>query len=267
MSKTLFPRHQFGQYVLTRDRVVKKVKEAIASQLARYPGEPQSVYLSGCRGSGKTSLQMLLAKSLQAEGYTVYFFKSASAIREGASLAFKDETKKLAVLIDEVRSNPNSELFTALKGAYPNLVMIGSAVPSYTPTGLTTSFTSVLRMTDLVLREDDEDFQTLVQFCVKREATTPELTQAICKVILKQCGGHTFPTLAFIEHFFTQDDARGFLASETAFCRYFCGPEFARSSVYDTVRERCFPQILDAETEKVVFRVLGGMDSFWLVGS
>jgi hypothetical protein len=95
---------------------------------------------------------------------------------------------------------------------------------------------------------------------VKREVTIPELTQAICKVIIKQCGGHTFPTLAFIEHFFTHDAARGFLASKMAFRRYFCGPQFAHSSVYDAVRNRYFPQIRNAETEQVAFRVLGGKE-------
>lgn len=265
VASELFPENQFGQYVLTRERVMKKVKEAMASQLSLRPGASQSVYLSGCRGSGKTSLQMLLAKSLKAEGYEVYFFESAQDIPQGASLAFKamleDKTKMVAVLIDEVATNPESGLFTALlKGAYPHLVTIGSSVPRFIPSGLTASFKSVLRMTDLVLREDDDDFQKLVQYCVGLKATTRELTQIICKHLLKLCGGHTFPTLAFIEHFFTHDDAREFLVSEEAFYQYICGPDFARSPFYASVRNRCFEQLLDAETEKVAFRVLGGKE-------
>lgn len=266
VASEMFPENQLGQYVLTRDTVVQKIKKAMASQLSLRPGASQSVYISGCRGSGKTSLQMLLARYLkEVEGYEVYFFKSAQDIPQGASLAFEamleDKTKKVAVLIDEVDSNPESGLFTALlKGAYPHLVTIGSSVPRFIPTGLTASFKSVLRMTDLVLREDDEDFQKLVQHCVRLKATTPELTQIICKFLLKQCGGHTFPTLAFIEYFFTHDDARDFLVSEEAFYHYFCGPDFARSPFYESVRNRCFEQLLDAETEKVAFRVLGGKE-------
>lgn len=261
----LFPENHFGQYVLKRDRVVKKVKEAMASQVALRPRASQSIYLSGCRGSGKTSLQMLLARSLKAEGYEVYFFESAKDIPQGASLAFKtlleDKTKKVAVLIDEVASNPESGLFTALlKGAYPHLVTIGSAVPRFIPTGLTAVFKSVLRMTDLMLKEEDEDFQELVQYCVGLKATTPELTQTICKYLLKHCGGHVFPTLAFIEHFFTREDVQGFLVSMEVFNRYFCGPDLARSPFYKSVRDRCFVQLLDAETEKVAFRVLGGKE-------
>lgn len=265
IANRMFPKNQFGEYVLKRDRVMKKVKEAMASQLALDPGESTSVYLAGCRGSGKTSLLMLLARSLKAEGYEVYFFESAEGIPQGANLAFKallgDKTKKVAVLIDEVASNPESALFTALlKGAYPHLVTIGTAVPRYIPTGLTAMFKSKVRMTDLVLKEEDEDFQELAQYCVGLKATTPELTQTICKYLLKQCGGHTFPTLAFIEHFFTRDDAKGFLVSGEVFHRHFCGPDFACSRFYETVRNRCFEQLLDAETEKVAFRVLGGKE-------
>lgn len=263
LARQLFPENHFGQYVLTRDRVMQKIKEELALQLSLRPEASQSVYISGCRGSGKSCLQVLLAKSLQAQGCEVYFFKSASGIPQGASLAFEalleDKTKKVAVLIDEVGSNPNSELFTTLlKGEYPHVITIGSSVPRFIPAGLTVTFKSVLRMTDLVLREDDEDFQKLVQYCIGLKATTPELTQNICKFLLEQCGGHTFPSLAFIEYFFTRDDAEGFLVSKEAFRRYFCGPEFPRSRFYESVRNRCFEQLLDPEIEKATFRVLGG---------
>lgn len=263
MSNNLFPMSNFGQYVLTRDRVVRKVMEEVASQLALHPSDSPSVYLSGCRGSGKTSLLMLLAKFLKGEGFEVYFFESAQDIPQGAGWEFEamleDENNKVAVLIDEVASDPNSGLFTALlKGSYPNLVTIGASVPLYSPHPA--SFDSLLRMTDLVLREDDEDFQKLVQYCVELKATTPALTRAICKYLLEQCGGHTFPTLAFIEHFFTRDEVRGLLANKTAFDDYFRGPYFACSPFYQLVRNMCFEQLLNAEIEKVAFRVMGGKE-------
>jgi hypothetical protein len=266
VADELFPENHFGQYVLKRDRVIKKVKEEMASRLAMGPGEATSVYLPGCRGSGKTCLQMLLARSLKADGYEVYFFKSAEGIPQGASLAFKslleDKTKKVAVLIDEVATNPESGLFIALlKRAYPHLVTIGSAVPRFIPAESSAMFKSVLRMTELFLKEDDEDFQELVEYCVGLKATTPELTQTICKYLLKQCGGHTFPTLAFIEYFFTRGgDAKRFLVSVEVFQRHFCGPDFARSPFYQSVRRRCFAELRDAETEKLAFRVLGGKE-------
>ena len=262
VANSLFPENQLGQYVLKRDRVVKKVKDAMVSQRTLRPEASQSVYLSGCRGSGKTSLLALLARSFKAEGYEVYFFNSAQRIPQHACSVFEallaDNTKKVAVLIDEVASNPDSALFiTLLKGSYPHLVTIGAAVPSYIPTRLTAVFKEVLRMTDLVLKEEDEDFQELVQYCVGLKATTPELTETVCVYLLRQCGGHTFPTLAFIEHFFTCDSMKNFLVCEEEFYRYFCGQEFSSSMFYKSVRDRCFQQILDAEIEKIVFRILG----------
>jgi hypothetical protein len=76
--------------------------------------------------------------------------------------------------------------------------------------------------------------------------------------LLKQCGGHTYPTLAFIEYFFTRDDAKGFLASQEVFIRYFCSPDFTHSPFYESVKNRCFVQLLDNETQEVAIRVLGG---------
>jgi hypothetical protein len=265
LENRLFPSNQFGQYVLKRDRVIKQVKESIDSQRKLYPGEATSVYLGGCRGSGKTSMHMLLARTFNAEGYEVYFFESARQIPQGSSLAFKsllqDKTKKVAVLIDEVESDPKSELFTTLlKGPYPHLVTIGSAVPGYLKTGVTGAFKSRLGMTDLVLKQDDEDFQELIQYCVGLNATSAELTQYICKYLLEYCGGHTFPTLAFIEYFFTCDEAKEYLQNKEVFSRYLCGPDFARSPLYKPVRDRCFDELLDADTGNLAFRVLGGKE-------
>jgi energy-coupling factor transporter ATP-binding protein EcfA2 len=260
----MFPENHFGQYVLTRDRVVKNIKEEIAIQLSLGLGGSQSVYLSGCRGSGKTSLLNLLARAFKAEDYEVYFFLSAVDIPQDAYLAFmtllEDKTKKVAVLIDEVASNPVSGLFTALlKGPYPHLVTIGAAVPRFIP-GHAARFNCVLRMTDLVLREEDEDFQKLTKYCEGLQVTTPEMTQMICKYLLKQCGGHAFPTLAFIEHCFCGGVSKDTLSTLENFHRYFFGPDFIQSQFYLSVRGRCFDQLLDKDTEMVAFRVLGGKE-------
>ncbi len=162
----MFPHNQFGQYILKRERVLKKVKDDISSQ-QRWHDQTQSVYLSGCRGSGKTSLAILLAKDFKAEGYEVHFFKSARDVPQDASLAFKallkDETKMVAVLIDEVASDPEAGLFTTLlKGGYPHLV-VGLAVPRFISPGIAAKFVSVLRLTDLVLELEDDDFQGLME--------------------------------------------------------------------------------------------------------
>jgi hypothetical protein len=115
-------------------------------------------------------------------------------------------------------------------------------------------------MTDLVLKEEDEDFIELINYCVELKATTTELTQTFCKYILKQCGGHTYPTLAFIEYFFTRDDAKEFLASQEVFHRYFCSADFARSPFYEAVRHRCFGHLRYEDTQEVAIRVMGGKE-------
>lgn len=163
------------------------------------------------------------------------------------------------MLIDEVTADPDAGLFiTLLKNNYPHLVTIGAAVPNFFLTVLSSVFKTALEMTALVLKEDDGDFQELIKHCEGLKATKPEPTRVICKYLLKQCGGHTFPTLAFIEYFFTRDDAKEYLSSLEELRRYFCGADFAQCAFYKSVRDRCFVQLLDAETEKVAFRVLRG---------
>jgi hypothetical protein len=257
----MFPDIFFGTYVLSRDRVVKKIQDCLASQ-------PQhlcrSVYLSGCRGSGKTALLMILAKVFKAEGYEVYFFRSASAITQGTcaaleSLFEEDKTKKVAVLIDEVASNPQSEAFPLLlRSEYPHVVTIGAAVPTHIPTGFTAVFRSQLLMSDLVLKEDDADFQELIQHSVGLNVISPELTRDICTYLLRQCGGHAYPTLAFIEYFLTSIEAKEHIQSMETFLRFFCGPVFAETSCYKNVRSRCFTELPDADTLSAAVRVLGG---------
>eukprot|EP01031_Cornospumella_fuschlensis_P026461 gene26461-31980_t len=266
VANKLFPKNQLGEYVLKRDRVVKKVVEAVASQRTMFPCETRSVYLSGCHGSGKTSLLMLLAKELKAEGHEVYFFESAAGIPLNAWSTCEDilgdKSKKVAVLIDEVAANPSSALLIILlKGAHPNLVMIGSAVPSFVPTMYDASFYSKLGTADLMLKEDDEDFLELVQYCVGLKATTPELTKSICEYLRKHCGGMTFPTVAFIEYFFTREDAKEFLTSMQMFHRYFCGLDFTRSPFYEDVRRRCFGHLCDHDCAAKAVAVLGGKEA------
>lgn len=45
-------------------------------------GTSPSVYVSGCKGSGKTCVLNLLARSLKKDGYNVYFFEPAVAFHD-----------------------------------------------------------------------------------------------------------------------------------------------------------------------------------------
>ena len=59
IANVLFPEDHFDEYVLPRPRVVDTIKAQIASFVINEPGKTPSVYLSGCRGSGKRSLPKL----------------------------------------------------------------------------------------------------------------------------------------------------------------------------------------------------------------
>eukprot|EP01033_Poteriospumella_lacustris_P006163 gene6163-4424_t len=258
----LFPTNFFGQYLLHRQRVVDNIKAEIVRYRTDEPGGTPSVYLSGCSGSGKTSLLTLLARSFQADGYQVYVFKSASDIPQGISFAFdtllKNRTQNMAVLIDEVESNPNAALFTALlKSAYPHLVVIGAAVPRYSDSGVTAKFAIKVPMSEICLRQTDDDFRQLIDICVGRNVTTPALTETLCRSLLEECGGHVYPTLKFIEYFFTRAPSK-MVASEEAFRQYFGGPAFVQANVHQTVIERCFDMKSNNEATKAAIRVLDG---------
>lgn len=261
----LFPANHFGQYVLNRKRVMDSVHAEIDEHLQWNMGRSPSVYLSGCRGCGKTSLLMLLAKSFSEKGYKVYFFSSPEFLGIEAATAVEslllDRTQKVAVLVDEVAVKPEAvALLSLLKSPHRNIVTIGAAVPRFLPTGNTAMFASILLMKDLVLTMGDEDFLQLVLYCVNLHVTSQTLTEKICTFLLKECGGHAYPTLAFIEYFFTHEEGKKQLTSEETFGRYFYADSFAKGGFYRQVRSRCFDRFLHTNSLQVATRVLGGKE-------
>eukprot|EP01033_Poteriospumella_lacustris_P012901 gene12901-9231_t len=243
------------------DSVHAEIDEHLQLNMGRSP----SVYVSGCRGCGKTSLLMLLAKSFSEKGYKVYFLSSPEFLGIEAATAVEslrlDRTQKVAVLVDEVATKPEAAaLLSLLKSPHQNIVTIGAAVPRFLPTGNTALFASVLLMKDLVLTVDDEDFLQLVHYCVNLHVTNQTLTETICTFLLKECGGHAYPTLAFIEYFFTQEEGKKQLTSEETFGRYFYANSFAKGGFYRQLRNRCFDRFSDTNSLQVATRVLGGKE-------
>lgn len=225
------------------------------------PDMAPSVYLSGRRGCGKTSLLTLLGRYFHENGYQVYFFDAASAIPHGIGSAFKllleNQTQKVAVLVDELETNPTADLFTTLlKGTYPHLVTIGAAIPRYTPSGMAAKFATRLSMSDIVLRETDDDFLELINYWVLKDAASRKVTKMICKHVLDECSGHTYPTLKFIEYVFMHAPPE-VRESKQNFREYFGGPKFVDEEVYKFVIDRCF-NISDTEATTAAIRVLGG---------
>ena len=261
-QNSMFLDNQFGSYVLERERVVELVLHNYKLQRLKYPGTSPSVYLSGCRGMGKTCDLNLIARRLQSEGWEVYWFPFPIDIPQfsGEALtvyANNHKTKKIAIVADEAASQPNNSLFLhVLKGALPNVLLVGAAVPSYVHTDITANFKVVIGSSSLVLMETDTDFQSLVDHCQNLNVTTTLMTSFVCKYLLKHCGGHVFPVLKFIEHFFKVPEARIYLASEHAFLTYFLGQEFKKSDVYSIVTERCFRELSNKQSADALDRVL-----------
>jgi hypothetical protein len=259
-----FRRDGFGRYVLKRQGVVSAILQTNQKQLTEEPANSTSIYLSGCRGMGKTCDLMLIARELTSKGWEVYWFKTARSIPERSGAVFEayikeNSNKKIAVLIDEVHTDPNSDIFTSLlKDAPPNVLTIGAAVPRYLPTGGTAQFRAVLRSPDLILKDKDEDVRELIKHWKRQNVTSPETVEYVSKFLLDHCGGHVYPVLAFMEHFFTNDETKKFLTDTRKFRRHFNSPEFAQSEVYHRIGTRCFDQMLDPDIAATVSRVLGG---------
>ena len=155
--------------------------------------------------------------------------------------AVRNRDRNIAVIVDEVAAQPHSSLFVnLLKSPLPNVLTIGAAVPHYIPTNETVAFRKVFRTTDLVLRESDEDVLELIEHWKSKGVASPEMVVFVSFFLLDYCGGHVYPTLAFMEYFFTNPEAEKFLTNENEFKIHFFSESFVQSVVYHNICSRCF---------------------------
>jgi hypothetical protein len=217
---------------------------------------------------GKSCILALVAKHLQAKGWEVYGFSSAADVPQGIGEAFLDYARQnkdtqIAVLVDEVMSNPNSGLFTLLlKGSFPNIFTIGAAVPFVE---CIPPFAKVVLSRDLALRRDDADVKALVehwkqQVTVGVEGIDGELVSSVCDFLISYSGGHVFPVLAFMQHFFATAEGRHALTGGyEAYLAHFHSVNFKQSRMYQTVWDRCFDgRSTDVNIRNILTRVLSG---------
>jgi len=217
---------------------------------------------------GKTSDLMLIASDLKSKDWEVFFFSTAAAIPKGAGAELKDyalrhKNKKIAVIVDEVASKPHSPLFVdLLKSQLPNVLTVGAAVPRFAPTNITAVFRKILRTSDLVLKESDEDVLDLIEYWKGKEVASPEMVVHVSIFLLNHCGGHVYPVLAFMEYVFTHPEAKEYLADEKEFRRHFFSQTFVRSTIYRQVCSRCFDDgmAIEPNSAKTVSRVLSGRE-------
>ena len=106
-SDNLSQRNFFGALLLPRRSVVDLVMSLITRQNARKIAmDTQSVYICGCRGMGKSCTLALIGAELVKNGCTVYSFPILSDLSlDHVTQIFeaaKDESKTIAVLVDEI---------------------------------------------------------------------------------------------------------------------------------------------------------------------
>jgi hypothetical protein len=243
----MFPSHRFGTYVLDRQRLIAKIKQNIDDHKIKHANEPRchSILLSGCEGTGKTSLLMLTAKSLKMSGYEVYYFSSVSLLSSEFVQHLIELTSKssklFAVLVDDItldgeRSDNYSNIQRIMKRKSNNLVFIGSTVVPESVLGINEKFSTSLGFLELALKTDDSDFLKLVEdLCGNKEEFLKN-----CKYILGMCNGHLYPTLAKIEYFFSSPENRQKYVSYEPFFMYF-NTTFSDTWELQKIADRCFP--------------------------
>lgn len=266
----LFNANGFGKWLLERRNVIERVEKARAEQLFDEPACSTSVYLSGCRGMGKTCTLALLARHFASQDWEVFWFSTASAIPMDIGDVFQkyaqeSPNKNIAIIVDEVAANPNAALFTALpKGNFPNVLVLGAAVPRFMFDGSTSAFRKHFRFGDLVLRSHDGDVQGLVehwQALVSADGIDKDVVRDVCNYIISFCGGHVYLVLAFMEHFFTTDEGKKVLSGgRDTFVLYFHSVGFSQSRVFRKVCARCFSyeMSMDAVSKQSFYRMLIG---------
>lgn len=132
-TMVMFTLNNLGSYILDRKRVTDEILNNIAEQQGMFDHYETgvSIYLHGCRGMGKTSVLMFMAKILKDQGYIVYFFTCLSSVPlhsefEIMRLLEDNKDKKFAFIIDSASSNKYAPgaMHVLLRGRYPNLVVI-----------------------------------------------------------------------------------------------------------------------------------------------
>ena len=157
-----------GYIVFQREEFIEIVENEIKKQRQKNLFSAASIYLSGSRGSGKSSFLMLLCKKFKNLGFKTYFIPDGESLNDitsdeiDISLAKND---KVAILIDEIYTNPNSKLwiFMFKMCKNPNLIVVGAAVPTFGVLDrMTARFDTSFTMSSLLLEVGNSDMKQLV---------------------------------------------------------------------------------------------------------
>ena len=256
-SSLLFPKNGFGTVLLSRRRLVEGALRSILESRETH-------YWRGPPGSGKTVFLQLLGRELQKHG-EVYWLGNAGYLTRTSDDTFKCLAKKGAekgrdvfLIIDEVQDNPNSPCWTYLLKNYPsNLITIGAGIA--TLENVSAPFAKKHPSPDSAapppLSLTREDVNELAAYWVDRrlDISASKISE-ILMFLLQYTGGHFFPLARYSEHIFTSV----LPIWDVDFVRmYISGFEFARSSAFISVFERCF-NTLSTEVKSASIRIFEG---------
>ncbi len=172
----------------------------------------------------------------------------------------KDETKTIVILADEVDSRDGSQpLGELLKMSNSRLIIVG--VPNTLKSSNTGYFRCKMQMYDLVLKKTVTDYIEFVgtiseSMAQRASLISSEVCSDICDFILEYCGGHVYPTLHLISHFFTTISPEHF-QSLAVFQHILFSQEFENSEDFCEVKNRCFDH--DRTSKASVDRIMRGV--------
>ena len=267
-SKLAFPADGVGTVELKRQTLVDEIINLLEGKLVSDEGPPASLYIQGMKASGKTILLELLAKKLQAKGYRVYYSVSAKGLMTPVGWSLKDSIPvnddKVAVLIDEVQSNPASAVVHELlkDTKKKNLITIAAGIPLILRSGEEPNISSKFKFkksAELRLQSDSLEMQELVAHWQGLNVVDSKVVEDVCVYLQDYCGGHFFSTVKLMEYAFTMPAAIEAAAkSMDALSKYFLGHEFQESKEYRNLLHRCFGEDFDRDTEDRLSRTLAG---------
>lgn len=274
--KSYFPESGFNQntILLPRQRLVDDCFRSLKNQLKKKT--IASTYISGMRGSGKTSFLQLLAIKFSQSGIPTYFFSSMSDFNCVPLIEHhfpKEKNATVVIFIDDV-SEDAEYMYGYIIGflKHPDslpcqVVVVGAGAPTAPIDG----FSNVIR-SEFLLTDDGEEMTQLMNYWAERRPDMDRsVLEQICKYVRYYCGGHLLSTAKCMEFAFdnpTWKDEGG-TANLLTFKKHFLSEAFTRHRTYKEVIRRCFGHPIDKELLKAslgVLRSVGSVSLLWQYG-
>ncbi len=157
-----FSHSTLGTVELRRTALIQAITGSLTDQLNANDLGPYNIYLYGMKGSGKTVLLAHLAKHLQSEKYTVYFLPTAQVLRNLSDIKSqlpKEQSEKVAILVDEVNSNLTDGWHDLLKSSRKNMVTIAAGVIQNLASPTTADFRYRINVNLILSNKDKSQLQ------------------------------------------------------------------------------------------------------------